>query len=665
MRESADKSTSYEVRRYFTPSPIPASQATKSKGRARRKPVAQPVSYQNLLDIQDRQVLQGAVKAQTAANRASVLRAFLNFNNLQLEDPVGHEFRASFSASSRDFTEHLAATGRAPRNVSNTMAALRPWRAVVVSVDTERAMAGDNLPPFNLAFRSVLKETSVQKLAGQLGIPRHMLYGWLKGKRPRLSNVAHIHRVETFFGIERGELAVLAGFAGGSHIPTTVGDSLPVGYRDGLAARTAFHYLLKPAEDSPLREQWKDFVRYKTDWEPKLTRSNSAVWRTAPFEFRRETPASWAQYLDGVEIPTAKFAWTKTASYLGWLNLPKEQSGAGLPTEDLHTLAWFAVKEHVAEYIRWMVKRNGNAYNGGTFEFIAMAMALLRNGAGYLCQQPEFMDTLPEACRGGNWEEMCRKTFSLLQALSTRYRQTRKQTRDPKEPIRHILELDNPMDMVADMVQRLRADRPLGGAPWHEAVWARDVALIKMLVSNPLRLRNLATLTWREDNSGQLYQRADGSWWIRIDRGNFKNARGAACAQAYDMPVQKMAWGDLERYLKVFRLRLLKCASDFVFVASQHGPWRRRPEDPWTEMSVRIADLTRKYLWRCPGVGAHAFRHLVATSIIKASNMTDFKTAALVLNDHLSTVEKNYAHLRSADGANRMSELLGPALGRM
>jgi len=70
-------------------------------------------------------------------------------------------------------------------------------------------------------------------------------------------------------------------------------------------------------------------------------------------------------------------------------------------------------------------------------------------------------------------------------------------------------------------------------------------------------------------------------------------------------------------------------------------------------------------LWRCPGIGTHAFRHLVATSIIKASNLSDFKTAALVLNDQLATVEKNYAHLRSADGANRMADLLGATFRRM
>jgi len=274
-------------------------------------------------------------------------------------------------------------------------------------------------------------------------------------------------------------------------------------------------------------------------------------------------------------------------------------------------------------------------------------------------------DTLPSELRQRDWRRMCEETFQLLNAMSVKKQTERVQTRDPREPMRHILELKNPLEMVADMVQRLRADRPIGGAPMREVIWARDVALIKLLVSNPLRRRNLAAMTWRADNTGELYQRGDGSWWIRIERGHFKNARGAAGDNVYDMPVQKMAWTDLERYLRVYRPRMLRCDSDYVFLAGSHGSTVRDPSLPWTELSRRVEHLTAKYLWRCAGIGTHAFRHLVATSIIKASELNDFKTAALVLNDRLSTVEKNYAHLKSSDGASRMEELLGATFDRM
>jgi len=626
---------------------------------------AKPITYRDLLAMQERLIQQNAVKPQTAANRATALRAFVAFNRLEMDDPVGHEFRASFTAQCRAFADHLGAQGRAARNVSNSLAALRPWREFVVATDTERAIAGDNLAPFNQAFRSLMQNFPIQRLADQLCIPRYMLYGWAKGKKPRLSNAPYIHRIESFFGVEQGELAVLAGFSGTERIQRTVGESAAVGYRESLATHTSEHYLFKPDPDSALRRQWHDFLLYKTEWDPALNRSGSAVWRTAPLQFRSETDSTWAQYLDGVEVPSARFKWAMTASFLGWLALPQEQGGAGLPQDSLHTMAWLVVKEHVQAYLRWVLKRSGGKYNGSIFEFLSLVMSLTRVGTGYLQQQPEFLCTLPEKYSSVTWSAMCEASFSLAKGLSARYRTARQQTRDPQDPMRHILELANPLDMVADMVQRMRADRPLGGTPWLEAVWARDLALIKLLVSNPLRLRNMATLTWREDNKGQLYQRPDGSWWIRIASTQFKNTRGAASEAEYDMPVQEMAWVDLERYLKTFRPRLLQCHSDFVFLAARQGPKRRRPEAPWADLSSRVSDLTKRYLWRCPGIGTHAFRHLVATSIIKASNLSDFKTAALVLNDQLATVEKNYAHLRSADGANRMADLLGATFRRM
>ena len=624
-----------------------------------------PTTYQDLLTTQERLVRQGNTNPRTAANRASALRSFLKIHNIQLEDPIGQEFRTTYREHVEQFIEHLRIEGRKQHNITNTLAALRPWREMVVAIDTDRAVAGDNLAPFNQALTRLLDSHPIANLAKQLSIPVDMLYGWLKGKKPRLSNASHVYRIEKFFGVEQGELALLAGISHGRLVMPTVGAPTAVRYREGLAARTAFHYFLKPAVDSSLREQWYDYMRYKTEWDPMLARADRAVWRVAPFQFHVETEATWPQFLDGAEVPAAKMAWAKYAGYLGWLALPKTQDGVGLGEDCLQTLAWLAVKEHVEAYVRWMVRRSGNTYNGSVFEFFAKVKSVLRVGSGYLRQQPKMLRSLPESYQSRSWEDMCQETFALLHNMSLRFEKERKQTRDPKEPMRHILELAQPLDLVADMLLRLRADRPISKAPVREAMWGRDVALIKLIVSNPLRLRNLATLTWRPDNTGELYQRVDGSWWIRIEKGNFKNTRGAAGDQEYDMPVQPMVWADLERYLKQFRPRLRRCETDFVFLAGGCGSCPRDPRLPWSNLSGRISDLTRKYLWRCAGIGTHAFRHIVATSIIKASNLSDFKTAALVLNDSLSTVEKNYAHLRSADGGNRMGELLGASLSRM
>jgi len=122
----------------------------------------QPTTYQHLVDIQERLVQQGVLKVQTAANRATALRMFLKLNKLELGDPVGREFRVSFNAQCQALVEHFKEQGKTPRNIGNSLSALRPWRTMLVSLDTDRAIAGDNLPPFNQAFRSVLKDHPVK-----------------------------------------------------------------------------------------------------------------------------------------------------------------------------------------------------------------------------------------------------------------------------------------------------------------------------------------------------------------------------------------------------------------------------------------------------------------------------------------------------------------------
>jgi integrase len=141
--------------------------------------------------------------------------------------------------------------------------------------------------------------------------------------------------------------------------------------------------------------------------------------------------------------------------------------------------------------------------------------------------------------------------------------------------------------------------------------------------SNPLRRRHLVCLAWRADNTGELYQRVDKSWWIRISKAEFKNRLGAAGENNYDCMVQPSAWPNIGRYLFIYRPKLLREPTDLVFLT--RGSPGKKSHRPWTTLSMRVHELTAKYLSKCVGVGSHAFRHLVATSILKAEG-GDYKT---------------------------------------
>jgi hypothetical protein len=628
-------------------------------------------------------VTLGQLNAHTAANRVTALRLFLRANHVQIDDVVGIEMRPHFPLATDRLRALMLEEGRSDRSISNTRSALMSWKQVVIKHDTALALFSNQPTPFVEVIRASVGDHSKQMVARQTGVPCTMLSGWLAGKAPRASNANFIRRIESFFGLERDSLVTLAGIQAGVRPHPHVGEPQRIEYRETLGGRSRAEYCLVPPADSPLRLQWKSLITYKTAPVASMERSSTGRWTFSPLQVIRETEVNWSTFLGGVEVPTAKPTWAHTASYLGWMAQAKSKGGLGLPEADLQTLAWLAVPDFVEPYLDWLKERCGGRRTKSTVEFLSLVSCMVRPVVGFIYQQPAFQETLPERFQTEDWFALCKRQFSYITQLQQAFEPEIVSSRDSFEPIRHVIELTQPLEAIADMVQRLRQDRPTGCAR-SEAIWARDIFMVKLFISNPLRLRNMATLTWtpdnvdghRPDDRASLYQRADGSWWIFVPKRLLKNRRGKTIHD-YHSPVHASVWGDLERYLFRQRDTLIRWPTDLVFLADVRDPERvetkrkgvyKRPAKtghvPFMEMSKRLVVLTKKYLWKSAGVGSHAFRHIVATAILK-TNAGDIKTAALVLNDAEATVAKHYSGMRSGDGAARMGELLAKTLDRM
>jgi site-specific recombinase XerD len=619
-----------------------------------------PLTYQRLLDQQERNVHQLQLNEQTAANRATALRIFLRTNALHVEDIVGNEMRVGYTAALQRMAQALASEGRSTRSVSNTRSALRAFREAVVEHDTNQALSMEQATPFVNALKSVLGDLPPKRVARQLRIPYDMLRGWLFGKQPRPSNIRHLAALESFFGLQRDSLIALSGAkyrnlrAQRSEVATTIE------YNKTVHVLTQHAYCCKPEPGSQLQLQWLDFLRYKTAAVPRFRRGRNGKWRFSPCPSMKASSKNWWAFLDGKEIASAKMAWYRFSSYIGWLQLPPEQGGKGFPPEKAQSIAWLVVPDYIEDYLNWWKSKIGKR-NRGTTMFIALIATVVQPRFGYLRQRNDMMATLPAEYHSEEWESLCERQFTLTEQLTSAFEGEIEVSRDSFEPIRNIIALPQPMEAATDMVQRMRADRPIA-SPGKEVIWARDIALVKLLLSNPLRRSNIAHLTWRADNTGELYQRADKSWWIRIAKTKFKNTRGAAGDSVYDVQLQETAWRDIERYIFEFRPKLIKYPTDLVFLS------RLMPEStehkPWFEFSRTVYRLTIRYIPQCTGFGAHAFRHIVATSILKAPGGTH-KTAAKILNDRVATVERHYDGLTSNDGAEEMGRLLGHCFNRM
>lgn len=680
--KNPSESTNYANLRYFVPSPLLAPQATKEGKRARKKQLkSEPLTYHELLRHQDDQVTSGNLNKQTAANRATALRLFLRTQHLLPEDVVGTEMRATYTLSEARFADALKKEERSSRSISNLRAALKPWRTAVANDDKHRALSADHMTPFQKTITELVGARPVKPFARQVAIPASLLRGWIKGSQPRPSNAHNIRRLEAFFGIDRDSLVVLGGIQDGQSVRECVGQAAPNAYRRRLAENRKLRYILRVCTDSPLRAEWSALIRYKTDAAPMLKRLTRGVWTFSPHRsVARES--EWFAFEDEREVPSAGKCWFNVASYYGWMALPASKGGQGIPEDSVQTLAWLTVPDHIDAYFRWRMKRCDGKMTAGILELLAVMTWMVRPGDGYLYQQPHFQSQLPQKYRDEDWHSLCTRQYEYCQRLQGFWKSKAQVSRNSFDTVRTVIESPEPMQEIADMVRRMRNDRPCGN-PQREAIWARDILIVKLLASNPLRRINFITLTWdevnvnghRPDDRGAIYKRPDGSWWISTSKHLFKN-RGANLRD-YDSPINESVWKDLERYLFKYRPLLLRWPTDLLLltrtrdpkssVTKQGQPYKQAvitEHLPYRAIGNHIAKLTARYLRNSDGSRMHAFRNIVTTAILKADG-GDIKTAALVLHDKETTVEKHYSGMRSGDGNARMGELLKRSFQRM
>jgi hypothetical protein len=196
---------------------------------------------------------------------------------------------------------------------------------------------------------------------------------------------------------------------------------------------------------------------------------------------------------------------------------------------------------------------------------------------------------------------------------------------------------------------------PLLRASW-AVVLERDYLLARLITVQPLRINMFKIMTYRKDNSGNLYRRVDGTWAIRFKPEDFKNLNNDDESEdPYDVPLSDESIGrDIERFINQIRTKF-KDDSDRVFVAYDKG--RKVKGRLTANLSVAFTARTRQFLKDSIGFGPHAVRHIVVTDFLK-HNPGKYQVAADMLHDKVATVIANYAHLAAADGHKFYQEYL-------
>lgn len=562
------------------------------------------------------------------------------------ESPVGVEFGSGFADSLDGYLTALADEGKDPQTIADRKSMMWAYRETWVSL-LQSATAGVLEGDFAQVLERLIESSgmSAAVIARNAGVSGVTFTDWLNGRRwPSKNFLPAVHRLEETFGLPVGVLAaklpkVLHGDAGSFRTGVTA-------YRKHSMEVQRLPYLLK--EFPPiLQAEWHDLYLFFTD----------AAWLRAHGMKRN---SKWRVREHDNCCPTADIVRNHVSEFTGYLCLPADADdprlrGKGFLPEEL-TLALLSDSDLIYGFLQFKRGRTYlGRYNGTTYTFLAFCLSLLRPETGFLWQSPDLGARLPASVPAADWHGWCerhRAVIAVTQKDLVREGEFKK-TRDPFEPIRAVIvNNQHPLDVLFELADAYEADAPPRRAsPHHKAVHYQNLFLIKFTSLIPLRAFNLSVMRWRPDGTGNLYQKPDGSWWVRFDASYFKNHKGAARGRPFDVPLHPSLWPYVEEFLFTHRPHLMGAAAcDYVFRPSKAAVGTTddgRAVDRHF-LSKRMLRITQRYIPDCPGFGIHAFRHIVATEYIK-NNPAGYAIAAAILHDLEETVRKNYAWVLPAD----------------
>jgi integrase/transcriptional regulator with XRE-family HTH domain len=653
-----------------------------------------PTTYGELKASGQAQSKEPCYSKATIASYQSGLNAFMRHFGRCDEDLTAQDFGVNFEDRLNAF---LKATGRDKA----TAAALRFWARIEHELHRSRSLPTD----IASALTDLVTGSgrTMVDIARDAGINPSTLRSWLRGDR-RPASPELVAKVEEALGVPLGTLSQKAVFNKMRGVTLIPDDWWPESrsrrspswqyWRNKVLSRIPENLLteplevLKPAFDEALQKVLRgegeptfrqNFTRLRVkryqlgfrDWPDHLAAEFLALkaYRTAPRGIRtKNCGEKWGE-------ETATMAQAQLENFFDFLCLPTdhpdpELRGMGLRPEDL-TLAWLAVQDAVESYLDFRCLRSG-AYNKDTETLVGLWGALLQFESGWLWLHPELLSRLPEEQQqavkaAGGWETYCSSVRDgLRDSLKSLQRDGLiKQTRETMLLFEPILDHPEPLTLIdhaldlhrRDLEARSRPNElfsPLLAAHW------RDHTLISLLARFPLRAKQLALLSYREDGSGQLQKHPRDGWRFMLPYSDFKNGGNKKIFVPSNLgPVLPLKFSDselleqliplLEFYLEHVRPTIVG-QGDFLFPTKRGKSMRG-------VLHCQVTTWTREYLSQyssrrlgIEGVhpfGPHAFRDIVATHVIKTTG--SIALAANILLDSEDVVREHYARFLPED----------------
>lgn len=658
----------------------------------------------------------GMATAKGIPNAESALGSLVRAVDLRMDAKIGTTLRDGFGAAIDRLREELLRAGLKTETVNNQVSLLNKWHGLVRALDHEGAELANGPTPFQKKLDGLFTKHGAGAWAffRKAGIAPSTVNNWRKfAAVPKLTSDAALERLAVATGDVAGAFSRLLPPAVGRRKPVDVSKIVQVEHRERHKEMIAVEnrYGLRPHEvyqvDPPSREvivrqplydEWRGFVEHKVPLarvirkalnearvdriaKPSVVNKIAATagpqhgkpsildkihaakqeepdtkgktWRLRPIEDYPSQYPAWVNCVGESIAPTADINFSYVSGYLGWLRLSPTRGGMGIPIEDL-SMGHLVNTSLLDEFIDWRGVRS-NAVNSGLLNMLRTVRSLTVADTGYLWSSAAIgkrMGYEPVV-----WREKCFEVHTWLYQRLGQLFTIAETSRDPAVPLKPLLDMVRPLQGFKDAINAFARENRCG---YTRSTQARDLALLAISISNPLRLANLRMLTYKPDNTGHI-RKVAGGWECFVPRIEFKNIRGAAKDRDYCQPLSAMAAKYFEQYIEGPWQALGGGAPGdrgLLFIA------RGKPNTVWKYLAAAYGNVTRRWLAStgCPALRTHATRYLVGTAIIMATK-GDAELAAGALHDKRRTVENHYKKLLDTYTSRGIHAAIGMDMG--
>lgn len=474
-------------------------------------------------------------------------------------------------------------------------------------------------------------------------------------------------------------------------------------YGKRVGEATEFRYALLRRDWPPgLAREWDDLFLFRT--EPLRA---SIKWDLHLEEIPKKKTYLWRVRKHENSCPSADKQLRELECFFGWCLLPRETLVNGEknlwrsgPDETIRkenlSLALIANTDLLDGYIKFrkahtVTEAEATSGELGSFNrscktFIELASSLLNPLVGFIYLRKEFYfrpsETSPAATNLASrvgyrfykaelrkvvevtdpderWYYFCKKIRDYMERTQDQEFDPLLKTRGG-DPIAGILSLDDPMQAIVELLQRLEEAEPVVD---HWRHFHRRKRLFFLLIANcPLRILQYALMTGNHLVKMKPIGGRPSFYQIRFTKEEFKNERYIP-EWDYLFDLSEDLTSFIDSYLQndwpAINGRPFT-AEDRVFCGHLLGeiPQNRKTltERIITQLMKICRETTARHLgakYSTPGFYPHAFRHIEATSIIKVTG--SYEEAALLLWDAVATVRRAYAHIKRVDQLGKVS----------